>query len=113
MATSEVFLTTLRRAPVEAYPPEDDNDDQISVTSSTRSDDVEDAGDTKNVNVIKTVAYEDDADHRNGAAETASTDLQTWLEGNVHESDEYDTDLEEDFPPGWYLGMGIRTYRHW
>ena len=28
------------------------------------------------------------------------TSLERWLLGEAYDSDEYDTDLEEDFPPG-------------
>lgn len=28
-------------------------------------------------------------------------DRQRWFEGPRYDSDDYDTDLEEDFPPGW------------
>ena len=30
--------------------------------------------------------------------------LQRWFEGPAYDSEEYDTDLEEDFPPGWCSG---------
>ncbi len=47
---------------------------------------------------------EDDPDDRNvQEAGTKLLSLQEWLEGGGSEdSEEYDTDLEEDFPPGEY-----------
>ena len=31
--------------------------------------------------------------------------LKAWIVGPEHDSDEYDTDLEDDFPPGEMFGF--------
>lgn len=31
-----------------------------------------------------------------------SLSMKAWLEGPEHNSDEFDTDLEDDFPPGQF-----------
>ena len=38
--------------------------------------------------------------HRRRQVANRLASLMTWTEGPVLNSDEYDTDLEEDFPPG-------------
>jgi len=94
MTTSEVFLTKLPHVPLESYQHQDDFDDR-------EYDEYTENGDAGRNNAHDvTNADEKDA---NGKANKPDSDLDNWLHGGSIDSDEYDTDLENDFPPGEHI----------
>ena len=94
MTTSEVFLTKLPHVPLESYKhPEDD----AAEYHERECDEYTVNGDDSNKNGVEAEGKENEAREE---ASKQSSDLQAWLRGNSFDSDDYDTDLEDDFPPG-------------